>query len=146
MNRKKLFNYFLKKIKKTKLLVTPKKRKNFIRGGYYGYKVIMKKNKFINIEKFIKILKLKNVDARRTLTPPLHLTKTFRNKSIKNFYKNYNFSSNLKNLKNSEWFHKNHISFPSFYKKEHKKLINEYVRSYYLLKKYLKFNGQNFIH
>ena len=37
-------------------------------------------------------------------------------------------------------------SFPSFYKKEHKKLINEYVRIILSIEKYLKFNGQNFIH
>ena len=59
--------------------------KDFKRGGFYGFKVIMKKNNRIGIDKFINLLKLKNVDARKTVTPPLHMTKTFNNKEIKSF-------------------------------------------------------------
>ena len=94
--------------------------KDFKRGGFYGFKVIMKKNNRIGIDKFINLLKLKNVDARKTVTPPLHMTKTFNNKEIKSFYKNYKFSFNKSKLLNSKWFHNNHISFPSFYNKKHK--------------------------
>ena len=146
MDRKKVFDYFSKKLKKSKLLIAPDNKKNFIRGGYYGYKVIMKKNKYISIKKFLKILKTKNVDARRTLTPPLHLTKTFKHQNLKNFYSNYNFNYSRKNLKNSEWFHLNHISFPSFYEEKHKKLIDEYARVILSIEKILKINGKNFIH
>ena len=138
MDRKRVFDYFLKKLKKSKLLIAPKNKKFFTRGGYYGYKVIMKKNKFIDIEKFIKILKSKNVDARRTVTPPLHLTKTFDNKNINKFFNQYYFSHKSKNLKNSEWFHNNHISFPSFYLNKHKKIINEYIRVILSIEKFLK--------
>ena len=106
----------------------------------------MKKNKYISIKKFLKILKTKNVDARRTLTPPLHLTKTFKHQNLKNFYSNYNFNYSRKNLKNSEWFHLNHISFPSFYEEKHKKLIDEYARVILSIEKILKINGKNFIH
>lgn len=137
MNRKLAFDYFSKKLKKSKLLIAPKNKNFFTRGGYYGYKVIMKKNKFIGIKKFIDILKSKNVDARRTVTPPLHLTKTFENKNIKKFFNKNYFSHKSKNLKNSEWFHKNHISFPSFYDNKHKKIIDEYTRVILSIEKFL---------
>ena len=138
LERRMVFNYFSEKLKSSKLLVSPKNKKFFTRGGYYGYKVLMKKNEYIDIKKFILILKSKKVDARRTATPPLHLTKTFKNQNIKKFFKNYFFRYNSHNLKNSEWFHKNHISFPSFYKKEHKKIIDEYVRIILAIEKSLK--------
>ncbi len=137
MDRKKVFNYFSKKLEKSKLLIAPKNKKFFTRGGYYGYKVIMKKNKFIKIEKFINILKTKNVDARRTMTPPLHLTKTFDNKNIKKFFNKYYFSHKSINLQSSVWFHNNHISFPSFYENKHKKIIDEYVRVILSIEKFL---------
>ena len=138
LERKRVFNYFYQKLKSSKLLVAPKNIKFFTRGGFYGYKVIMKKNKYIDIKKFISILKSKKVDARRTVTPPLHLTKTFKNGNIKKFFKDYSFKYNSKALKNSEWFHENHISFPSFYKKEHEKIIDEYIRIILSVEKYLK--------
>ena len=72
------------------------------------------------------------------MTPPLHLTKTFKNGNIKKFFKDYSFKYNSKALKNSEWFHENHISFPSFYKKEHEKIIDEYIRIILSVEKYLK--------
>ena len=138
LERKRVFNYFSQKLKSSKLLTAPKNKNFFTRGGFYGYKVLMKKNKSINIKNFILILKSKKVDARRTVTPPLHLTKTFKNGNIKNFFKDYSFKYNPKNLKNSEWFHENHISFPSFYKKEHEKIIDEYIRIILSVEKFLK--------
>jgi dTDP-4-amino-4,6-dideoxygalactose transaminase len=56
------------------------------------------------------------------------MTKTFKNKKNSTFFENYFSNFKEKNLKNSKWFHENHISFPSFYKKDHKKIIDEYVR------------------
>tara|TARA_B100000787_G_scaffold30907_1_gene20748 strand:- start:1207 stop:2427 length:1221 start_codon:yes stop_codon:yes gene_type:complete len=138
LERKRVFDYFSKKLKSSKLLIAPKNKLFFTRGGFYGYKVLMKKNKYLDVKKFILILKSKKVDARRTVTPPLHLTKTFKNGNIKNFFKNYSFKYNSNNLKNSEWFHKNHISFPSFYKKEHEKIIDEYIRIILSVEKLLK--------
>jgi len=127
-DRKEIFNYFSNKLKKSKLLISPINLKNFQRGGYYGFKVIMKRNNKINIFKFIKLLKEKNVDARQTVTPPLHMTRTFKNNNLSKIFKGYKLNFNPNNLKNSYWFHKNHISFPTFYKKNHKKIIDEYIR------------------
>ncbi len=137
LDRKKIFQYFINKLKNSKLLIPPKNLKDFKRGGFYGFKVIMKKNNRIGIDKFINLLKLKNVDARKTVTPPLHMTKTFNNKEIKSFYKNYKFSFNKSKLLNSKWFHNNHISFPSFYNKKHKKIVNEYLRVIFEIEKKL---------
>ncbi len=136
-NRKILFNYFNKKIEKSKLLCPPKNRIGFKRGGYYGYKVAVKKNNKIDTGTLIKILNSKNIDARTTSTPPLHLTKTF--KAItkkKNDFKIVQIKKGI--LKNSKWFHENHISFPTFYKLAHKKIVNEYCRVIYQVEKELK--------
>tara|TARA_B100001027_G_C16264425_1_gene331160 strand:- start:815 stop:1915 length:1101 start_codon:yes stop_codon:yes gene_type:complete len=137
LDRKEIFQYFINKLKNSKLLIPPKNLKDFKRGGFYGFKVIMKKNNRIGIDKFINLLKLKNVDARKTVTPPLHMTKTFNNKEITSFYKNYKFSFNKNKLLNSKWFHNNHISFPSFYNKKHKKIVNEYLRVIFEIEKKL---------
>lgn len=127
-NRKVLFDYFNKKLKKSKLLITPVNRNGFTRGGYYGYKVLVRKNNRIKIDDLIKILKTKNVDARKTVTPPLHMTETFKKISIKNNEFNIAKIKKIGNLNNSKWFHDNHISFPTFFKNNHKKIIDEYCR------------------
>ena len=126
--RREVFNYFSKKLMTSKLLIPPRNKRNFTRGGYYGYKVILRPNKFIKIKKFIKVLNDKNIDARKTLTPPLHMTNTFKSKKINNFSRSPKLNFLKSELKNSKWFHDNHISFPTFYKKTHKKIIDEYVR------------------
>tara|TARA_E500000178_G_C17038979_1_gene765412 strand:+ start:7701 stop:8924 length:1224 start_codon:yes stop_codon:yes gene_type:complete len=126
--RKKIFDFFTKKISNSKILIPPKSIKNFKRGGFYGYKVIVKKNKNLGIDKLIKILKIKNVDARKTVTPPLHMTNTFNTRRIGDIHKGYSLFYKKNSLPNSKWFHNNHISFPSFFNKKHLKIINEYVR------------------
>ena len=128
LDRQNIFNYFSNKLKKSKILIPPKNIKGFKRGGFFGYKVVMKKNDKFSLKKFIKFLQSKNLDVRQTVTPPLHMTKTFKNKKNSTFFENYFSNFKEKNLKNSKWFHENHISFPSFYKKDHKKIIDEYVR------------------
>ena len=48
LDRQNIFNYFSNKLKKSKILIPPKNIKGFKRGGFFGYKVVMKKNdKFV---------------------------------------------------------------------------------------------------
>jgi dTDP-4-amino-4,6-dideoxygalactose transaminase len=134
--RKKLHDYFNSKLKNSKLFKTPRDVKDFKRGGFYGYKVLVKNDK-IKINDLIKLLISKNLDARKTETPPLHLTNTFK---ILNYKKNYFNICKIKKgfLKNSKWFHENHVSFPTFYDLKHKKIIDEYCRVIYQIERELK--------
>ena len=142
-NRHELFKYFSKKLLQTKSLIPPYTKKYIRRGGFYGFKATFNEkvvNK-INKKKFIKFLKAEGVDIRKTATPPLNYTNLFSNQ------KNYNFSTNskkkmlkkkIKNFPNSTWFENNHVSFPTFYKKEHKKIIDQYYFAIKKIENYLK--------
>ena len=142
-SRYELFKYFSKKLLQTKSLIPPHTKKYVRRGGFYGFKATFNEkivNK-INKNKFIKILKAEGVDVRKTGTPPLNYTNLFSNQ------KNYNFSNNSKkkilkkkmtNFPNSTWFERNHVSFPTFYKKEHKKIIDQYFFAIKKVENYLK--------
>ncbi len=116
-DRQKTFDYFCSKLNKTKSILSPLVSKDSIRGGFYGFKATIKKEyqRKINIQKFIRLLQKEGVDVRQTATPPLHMTKLFKNNKSK--------------FKVSEWFHKNHLSFPVFYKKNHKKIIDQYFKA-----------------
>ena len=56
------------------------------------------------------------------------MTETFKKISIKNNEFNIAKIKKIGNLNNSKWFHDNHISFPTFFKNNHKKIIDEYCR------------------
>lgn len=116
-DRQKIFDYFCLKLNQTSSILSPFISKNLTRGGFYGFKVTIKKDfqKKINLKRFISLLQKEGVDVRKTLTPPLHMTKLF--KDVK------------KDFICSEWFHRNHLSFPVFYKKDHKKIIDQYLNA-----------------
>jgi len=123
-NRQRIFDYFCINLKKTKTILSPFVSKDMTRGGFYGFKATIRGEfqKKIKIRKFITFLQKEGVDVRQTVTPPLHITKLFKKSKIGN--------------KSSEWFHYNHLSFPVFYKKTHKKIIDQYISAIVKVEKF----------
>jgi len=135
MNAEKVqtLNYFSKRLKETNSIIPPVTKDYAERGGFYGYKPIYDSRnlKGLDIKLFIKILQKEGVDVRQNVTPPLHLTELFSNP------KNYGVSTNTachlnikyksQDFKNSVWFLKNHLSFPTFSKASDRKIIDQYI-------------------
>ena len=129
-------DYFSRRLKETKSLMPPVTKEYVERGGYYGYKPIYKSGALGNlkIEDFVKILQAEGVDIRQTVTPPLHRTELFADS------KNYGLATNTtykfrkikyvpEDFPNSEWFFRNHVSFPTFSRLKDRKIIDQYIEA-----------------
>lgn len=138
MNKEKVevLDYFSERLRETRSITPPVKRDYVEIGGFYGYKPIYNSGKLngLDIKLFIKILQAEGVDVRQTVTPPLHQTELFSDS------KNYGISTNNKkaackikykkgDFPNAEWFFNNHLSFPAFFKRSQKKIIDQYIKA-----------------
>ena len=146
-NRVSTLNYFSERLNETKSIIPPITKEYAERGGYYGYKPIYNASPLneLKITDFLKILQAEGVDIRTTVTPPLHRTELFSHS------KNYNVSRNLSPLPekilytpddfpNSEWFHGNHLSFPTFSNSDDRPIIDRYLEAIHKVERILTDN------
>jgi perosamine synthetase len=141
-------DYLTDLLNPTKSIIPPVTKDHVKRGGYYGYKPIYQASALngLSIKNFIKVLQAEGVDIRQTVSPALHKMELFRDST------NYGISTNTTNqthkfqydpqdFPNSEWFMKNHLSFPTFSHPEDRVIIDQYVAAIHKVEKAILSDG-----